>query len=85
MRQFVVNESQLREMLYAFMEYHMNLRDGVNNWEWYGESFNEIVQEFYPEDISIDDIRENDIGFEECIEAMLEGGAFRELLEFEND
>ena len=85
MRQFVVDEGQLRKMLYAFMEYNMNLRDGVDNWSWYGTSRHETVQDFYPEQLSIDDICENDIGFEECIDAMLEGGAFRELLDFEMD
>lgn len=48
-RKFVIDEADLKEMLIALMEYHMNLRDGVDNWSWYGTSFHETVQDFYPE------------------------------------
>ena len=80
-RKFVVDEADLKEMLVALMEYSMLQRDGVDNWSWYGESFHETVQDFYPEQLSIDEIRENDIGFQECADAMLEGGKYQELIE----
>jgi hypothetical protein len=82
-RKFVIDEADLKEMLIALMEYHMNRRDGVDNWEWYGESSLETVQDFYPEPLSIDDIRENDIGFEECAEAMIEAGKYPEQVDMD--
>ena len=80
-RKFVIDEADLKEMLIALMEYHMNLRDGVDNWSWYGTSLHETVQDFYPEQLSIDDIRENDIGFAECAEAMIEAGKYQEQVD----
>lgn len=81
-RKFVIEEADLKEMLIALMEYSMLQRDGVDNWSWYGESFHETVQDFYPEQLSIDEIRENDIGFQECADAMIEAGKYQELVDF---
>lgn len=83
-RKFIVTESELKEMLVALMKEVMNLRDGVDNWEWYGTSFHKTVQDFYPEQLSIDDIWENDIGFEKCAEAIIDAGKYPEQIDVVN-
>lgn len=80
-RKFVVEEADLREMLVALIEKDMLTRDGVDNWSWYGESYHEAIQDFYPELITIEEIRENDIGFQECADAIIEAGKYPEMVD----
>lgn len=83
-RKFVIDESDLKEMLVALMEYDMNLRDGVDNWSWYGTSYKETVQDFYPEQLSIEELSENDIGFQECADAIIDAGKYPEQVDMTN-
>ena len=80
-RKFVIDEADLREMLVALIEKDMLTRDGVDNWSWYCESYHEAIQDFYPELISIEEIRENDIGFQECADAIIEAGKYQEMVD----
>lgn len=82
-RKFVVTESELKEMLIALMEKTMNYRDGVDNWEWHGTSYDVTVVDFYPEDVSVETIMENDIDFEECAEAIIDAGKYPEQIDME--
>ena len=43
-RKFIVDEADLKEMLIALMEFNMNLRDGVDNWSWYGDSCRDYIR-----------------------------------------
>lgn len=78
-RRFIVSESDLIEMLEALMEKEMNERDGVGNWEWYGESHLETVRDFYPESISEKEILNRSIGFRECAKAIIEHKKYDEV------
>lgn len=78
-RQFIVGEDDLREMLIALMRDTMCQRDGVDNWSWYGQSFNETIQDFYPTQLTVDEIEDKEIGFEECADAIIKNGKYEEL------
>lgn len=82
-RKFVVTESELKKMLIALMEKTMNYRDGVDNWEWYGTSYDVTVVDFYPEDVSVETVMENDIDFEKCAEAIIDAGKYPEQIDME--
>lgn len=80
-RKFILSEKELREMLYALMFHNMCERDGVDNWGWYGQSYDAVVRDFHPEDITLEDVRERNLEFDDCIDALLDSGAYQELLE----
>ena len=75
---YVIEEKMLLKLIIAYFKLNALEAGGVDNWSWYGTSFHETVQDFYPEQLSIDEIRENDIGFQECAEAMIEAGKYPE-------
>lgn len=78
-RKFILSERELREMLHALMFQNMCERDGVDNWGWYGQSYSEVVRDFYPEDITLDDVHERELEFGDCVDALLDSGAYQEL------
>ena len=80
-RKFIVTESELKEMLVALMKETMNQRDGVDNWEWYGESGLEVIQDFYPEYMELEEIENNNIDFEKCAEAIIDAGKYPEQID----
>lgn len=61
----------------------MNLHDSADSRSWYNTSFYETIQDFYPEQISIDKIRENNINFQECADAIIEAGRYQEIANME--
>lgn len=82
-RKFVVEEADLKEMLIALMEHTMSLHDSTDSRSWYNTSFYETIQNFYPEQISIDKIRENNIDFQKCADAIIEAGKYQEIANME--
>lgn len=80
-RKFIITESELKEMLVALMKETMNQRDGVDNWEWYGESSLEIIQDFYPEYMELEEIENSNINFEKCAEAIIDAGKYPEQID----
>ena len=83
MRLFVLNEKEMIELLDGYLRWRMLESDGVDNWSWYGESRNETIREFHPDHPTDDEIQENDIDFVETAQAMLDAGAYRELVQIE--
>lgn len=79
-KKYVLTESQLLDLLCCQMECVMNERDGVDNWGWYGASRDEVVEEFYPDEIPAGEHPD----FYETAKVMLESGAYPEQLDFEN-
>ena len=47
-KHYVVSENRLLELLVAEMTCIMNERDGVDNWGWYGSSYNDVVKDYWP-------------------------------------
>ena len=75
-KKYVITESQLIDLLVADMEYVMNERDGVDNWEWYHESYKDVVKEYYPGDPA----EAEEMSMRDCAKARLEAGEFQEEL-----
>lgn len=82
MRLFVLNEKEIIELIDGYLRWRMLEGDGVDNWSWYGEGRNETIREFHPDHPTDDEIQENDIDFVETAQAMLDAGAYRELVQF---
>lgn len=82
MRLFVLNEKEIIELLDGYLRWRMLEGDGVDNWSWYGEGRTETIREFHPDHPTDDEIQENDIDFVETAQAMLDAGAYRELVQF---
>ena len=78
-RCYVVPESKLINLLICEMECEMNARDGVDNWSWYGNSYNDVVKEFWPGVEFPGEDEEGDLpDMYSCAQARLEGGEFQE-------
>ena len=45
---YLVPENELIELIKGNMRDEMCNRDGVDSWEWFGESYVEIAEEFAP-------------------------------------
>lgn len=50
-RYYRISESELLELLESALKLEMLERDGVDNWTWYGESYNEVVANYLKCDI----------------------------------
>lgn len=76
-KKYVITESQLINLLVADMECVMNERDGVDNWEWYRESYEDVVKEFYPGEPA----EAENMSMWDCAKARLEAGEFQEQID----
>lgn len=47
---YLVPEHELVELIKSQMRDEMCCRDGVDSWEWYGESHDEVAEDFSPPD-----------------------------------
>ena len=76
-KKYVITESQLINLLVADMECVMNERDGVDNWEWYRESYEDVVKEFYPGEPA----EAENMSMWDCAKARIEAGEFQEQID----
>ena len=76
-RQYVITENQLINFLTAEMYNEMLERDGVEDWPMYQNSYNEVVRDYYPGDILLED----EVSMYDCARARIEAGEFREQIE----
>ena len=76
-RYYVVPEKVLANLLVSEMMCEMNERDGVDNWGWYGSSYEEIVREFYPGEPA----EAENMSMWDCAMARLEAGEFQEQVD----
>lgn len=58
---YLISEEELHSLIVAKMKNEMNERDGVYNWEWYGMSYDEVANEFNPDDVEYEDLNFNDV------------------------
>lgn len=65
---YMITENELRDLLYDSIKLQMLVSDDVCEWEWYGESRCEIIQEYFPE-ASEEELEELD--FEDCVDVLL--------------
>lgn len=66
-----ISESELRELLEDSLTLSMLKRDGVDNWEWYGESRSEIIRDFFP-DAEGDEL--DNLTFTDCADMWIRQG-----------
>ena len=79
-KKFIITESQLVHFLTCQMECAMNERDGVDNWEWYGESRKDIIEDYCP---NYDEENDGDLTFYDVANLRVEAGEFQELINFD--
>ena len=64
-----VSESELKELLTDSLRLSALDRDGVDNWEWYGEGFRNVIREYVTEyGLNAED---EDMDFRDIAQAML--------------
>ena len=73
-KKYVITENQLINFLMAEMYCEMMDRDGVENWEWYQNSYNEVLKDYYPGEIP----PEVEANLYDCARARIEAGEFME-------
>lgn len=59
MKYYKISEDKLRKLLEDSLELSMLNWDGVDNWEWYGESYRKLIKEYIPnadEDTDFSDV-----------------------------
>lgn len=78
-KKYVITESQLLNFLVADMIYIMNERDGVDDWECYRESYEDVVKDYYPGDRS----EAENMNMWDCAKARLEAGEFEEQIDIQ--
>lgn len=66
---YKISEKELIELLATSIEMDMLNRDGVDNWMWYGEGFNDMIKEYFPE--ATEEEMEN-LSFSNCAKTLLE-------------
>lgn len=65
---YKISESKLVELLATSIEMDALNACGVDNWMWYGENFNEVIKEYFPE--ATEEETEN-IDFGDCAKSIL--------------
>ena len=65
---YKISESELLDLLEAALEVDMLQTDGVDNWEWYGESSKAIIKGYFP---NKDEEELDDYSFKDCAELIL--------------
>lgn len=49
MKKYIIDESELLELLESDIALSILERDGVDNWEWYMEGTRKVVREYFSE------------------------------------
>ena len=63
-----ISESELRGLLEDSLTLSMLESDGVDNWEWYGESYGDIVRDYFP---NIDEEEFYNLDFDDCVNLII--------------
>lgn len=79
-KEYVLTYEELVPLVDAYLQYIMNERDGVDNWEWAGTSLYEVIADFHPEGITPKEAKKRNLDTEDTARAMIEAGMFRELI-----
>ena len=79
-REFVLSERELISLIIDRLELMSLHWSGVDNWPEYHEFDNTVIRECHPDGPSLDEIRDNEIDFAATAKALLDYGAYRELI-----
>lgn len=69
MKQYIIDEQTLLELLQDSARLACLEWDGVDNWTWYMESHAEFVAEMLG--VSVDEVREQDLSFDDVARSQL--------------
>ena len=69
MKQYIIDEEALLELLQDSARLACLEWDGVDNWEWYMESRAEFVAEMLG--VSVDEVREQNLSFDDVAKSQL--------------
>ena len=78
---YLVSEEDLIEYLVCAMGMWMNEQDGVDCWEWYGESYQDTKRAFLPDafDADYDESALRDMDFTDIAKLMLKSGVHKSV------
>ena len=65
---YKISENELIELLATSIKMDALDRDGVDNWIWYGEGFQDMIKEYFPE--ATEEEIEN-LDFHDCAKTLL--------------
>lgn len=78
---YVITERELIDFLTAEMTLSMLETDGVDNWDWYGQSRYDLVAEYHPDEtMTPARAREEGLDFYDIAELIVEAGGYPELM-----
>ena len=69
MKLYTISEDKLQGLLYNAMAFEALVNGGVDNWEWYGESFADYLK-YYKEDYDIP--QDEEFYFEDAVNHALQ-------------
>lgn len=78
-RRFIITEKELLYFLESAMKLDMLESAGVDNWRGYGVNRLETIQNWYPESLEEEEIREAKIDFHQTALAILSEGEYEEI------
>lgn len=71
-KKYVISEDGLRTLLKRSLKLAVLESDGVDNWEWYMESRDEVIADFLS--IEPEEVRLNDYDFDTVVDDLLRRG-----------
>lgn len=78
-RSIILTETGFKNIYRGYLKYIALQSGGVDNWEWYGDSLNAFLRDWYFENHSnhtIEDFNEQDYDFDTIVEEDLDKGEF---------
>lgn len=78
-RRFIIAEKELLYFLESAIKLDMLESAGVDNWRGYGVNRLETIQNWYPESLEEEEIREAKIDFHQTALAILSEGEYEEI------
>lgn len=65
---YKISESELIELIATSIKMDALNRDGVDNWTWYGEGFQDMIKEYFP---NATEEEMEDLCFYDCAKTLL--------------
>lgn len=78
-RNIILTETEFKNIYCDYLKYLALQNGGVDNWEWYDESLNYFLRDWYFENHpnhTIEDLAEQDYDFDTVVEEDLDKGEF---------
>lgn len=86
-RNIILTETEFKNIYRGYLKYLALQQGGIDNWEWYGESFGDFLRDCYLEnhpDRTEEDLNEEYYDFDVVVDEDLDKGAFTVSEELKN-